>query len=120
MVSLKGIATEEKYPEQTCGIYTRLGFEADVQAFKAYMRQRIQWLDEQFATTEQIVSSLYKTESAKPYTKATEQLAMTLKNTTEDSISEKLLADGVLYENTDYVYCVPTGKTDDNKYVCRK
>ena len=23
----------------------------------------------------------------------------------------------ILYENTDYVYCVPTGKTDDNKYV---
>ena len=100
-VKSAGNATAEKYPDPVCGIYTRIGFEADAQAFKEYMRLRIQWLDQQFASVDGIVSSLYSVESTKPYTKAAEQLAITLTDTKEDSISQKLITDGIVYENTD-------------------
>ena len=97
-----GNATEVEYPDSICGDnYIRLGFEGDAQAFKTYMRQRIQWMDEQFLTADNIVCSLYNEESTNPYVRAIDTLVITLENAEQDSVSKKLIADGVILENTD-------------------
>ena len=115
-----GFATEVEYPDKTCGEYERLGFEGDAVVFKEYMRQRIQWMDEQFLTADNIVVSLYNEEGSNPYTRSTDKLIMKLENTEQDTVSKNLIADGVISENTDVVMKVTVNDADTesvNVYV---
>lgn len=69
------------------------GTSGDAVLFKTYMKQRIQWLDTQFATEESLTQSLTKYSG---YEKAAEQLMIQFDNTQEDIISTSTPADGMI------------------------
>ena len=94
-----GHATEEKYPAKYYGKYRRRGYDEDVSVMKTYMKQRVAWLDKQFASNSDIVASLRLSASTNPYVRSEEQLSISLPNTVEDTMSEGIKADGILDED---------------------
>lgn len=104
----------------------RRGYEGDTKRVKTYLKQRLIWLDEQFASEESITESLYTEYSANPYIKSDDKLIITL-----DHITGSISADGLFLneddlvcnivaadENTKEVAVYVNGlKLDENKYI---
>jgi uncharacterized repeat protein (TIGR02543 family) len=84
------------------------GFEEDTASVKTYLKQRMEWLDQQFATQKSIVSSLYTTNSSNPYTKSDDILQISLTNAEPDAVtpSEQAPADGLIVKSSDLAVTV--------------
>lgn len=90
------------------------GYQGDTDAVKTYLKERLAWLDEQFASQESIMKSLYTTNSANPYTKSDDKLAITLDNVAADTISANVPADGVV-SAADNLTCTVAVNDGDTK-----
>ena len=88
-----GQANDARWPSKSYGSFTRRGFSNDVSVLKTYLTERIAWLDKQFASPSVAVKSMYKTQSTNPYTPS-ELLDISLLNTSEDTLGNKLKSDG--------------------------
>jgi len=77
-----------------------MGYEEDTEWFKEYMRERIQWLDEQFESEETLLETVNGFGSAAPYEKSPE-LSMDLNGLDADTVSKHAPADAM----------IPRGKT---------
>lgn len=53
-----GTANDTKYPEDSFWGMTRRNFETDFQMYKTYFKERLAWLDEQFASYQSLNTSL--------------------------------------------------------------
>ena len=70
------------------------GYEGERDLFIQYMRDRIDWLDEQFASYDTLIDST-RTNSASPYTKA-ENITLTAADAAEDTFSSHAKADAAV------------------------
>lgn len=102
------------------------GYKKDTESVKTYLKQRLTWLDEQFASQESITESLYTENSANPYIKSDDKLIITLDHITENSFADGLLSNGddlvcnivAADENTKAVAVYVNGlRIDENKYI---
>ena len=90
-----GLADNAVWDRKDTWIIAR-GYTRDTEVYRSYMTNRIAWLDEQFATVDTLLESTYTDQSAHPYTRDTEGLAIELLNAAEDTYSEHAPADGVI------------------------
>lgn len=95
-----GLATDKKYTKTTYGgSYTRRNFLSDAQCFKTYLKERLVWLDQQFAKEEMVTSSLQGQGSTCNYTKSSDKLKITLENVSKDDTSDTLKSDGIILKS---------------------
>lgn len=78
-----------------------IGYQEDTDNSKQFLKERLAWLDSQFATQESIMKSLYTTNSDHAYTKSDDKIKITLTNAVEDTLSEHAPADGRIGANQD-------------------
>ena len=94
-----GWASEMRWPGSDLG---RRGFDGDFAAFRDYMRERLEWLDAQFATADSIVESLYMPGcSSAAYTREKDRLVISMEDVLEDTASQHIAADGVYEQGKD-------------------
>lgn len=74
------------------------GYEGERDLFIQYMRDRIDWLDEQFASYDALINST-RTDSASPYTRA-ENITLAAEDAAEDTFSSRAKADAAVAAGT--------------------
>lgn len=79
------------------------GYQEDTDVVRTYLKERLIWLDKQFASQESIMESLHTEYSANPYTKSDDNLIITLDNVAVDNITEDVPADGLIVKGEDLV-----------------
>jgi uncharacterized repeat protein (TIGR02543 family) len=72
------------------------GYEEDRKSVNVFLNERIAWLDEQFATQDSIIESLNSKASSNPYSRSTDNLSISLKNTLSDDSEYTYKSDGIL------------------------
>ncbi len=77
------------------------GFKIDAEVFKTYMRERIAWLDQQFASDSTLLESVYTKNSSSPYKKADDKISFDLVNTYPDTVTLHAPADARIWEGKD-------------------
>ena len=75
-------------------------YEEDTKAYKSFLKERINWLDKQFDTDNDLINSTRVSGSAYPYVNAKEKIKVGLKNVAEDT-SEHAPSDGTISSNRD-------------------
>ena len=100
-----GIADEARWDRTEIWPDEARGFRKDTEEFKFYLIKRLKWLDEQFATDETLLRSLYTVLSASPYTKADDELVMGVLEDENNLLVEIKVND----ENTSILYTYVNG-----------
>ncbi len=77
------------------------GFENDADIFMTYLRDRIAWLDEQFATDDSLLASTKTDLSSYPYEKSSDVLTIETSGASADTISAKAPADSMISNGSD-------------------
>ena len=88
---------------------TARGFVRDAESYKYYLSTRIKWLDQQFATEADLITSTYTENSAHPYTKSDDVLPITLLNARKDTLSANAPADGLVRPDKDVYAALGVG-----------
>ncbi len=81
-----GRATAIQYPQTTYWGCERLGFGGDVEAFRQYLSERMEWLDRTFATAETLISSL-RSQSSNSYIKSEDKISISFENASDGVFS---------------------------------
>ena len=74
------------------------GYEKDFHMYQTFLRKRLAWLDEQFATDASAMASLYYEGSGSPYTKS-EDIVITFSGTRKEQATQHAGAEFVLGAN---------------------
>ncbi len=114
-LSEAGLLSDKKYSATLYAGFTRRTFHTDASIFKTYLKERIAWLDQVFATEETTTDAMKIGNSTNPYTKSSEQLAVTLVDTMEDILSTNAPADGLIKSGNPVEVCVAVLDTNTTK-----
>lgn len=106
-----GRANDVRYPYIAYGDSPMRGFTADAKAFKQYMKERIEWLDQVFADEDTATGSMYMTASRTPYTRSAQELLIRLDNGRRDKFSAHMAADGILKTGEQAQFTVSTASS---------
>jgi hypothetical protein len=93
------------------------GFEQDTESFRQYMRTRVAWLDEQFASDDHLLSVTYTSSSACPYTRHPDALQIELPDAQEDTVSAHAPAEGLVPAGEDVAVTVAVTDAGTDKLV---
>ena len=80
-----GLADQARWDRKDNWPNAARGFLNDANKFLTYLRSRVKWLDQQFATEDALLGSLYTELSAAPYTRDSDKLAISLLNAADDT-----------------------------------
>lgn len=106
-----GIADEKRWPRSVVWPGMCRGFSKDFNTFKSYFKNRLDWLDEQFASDTELLKSTYSSSSACPYKKSDEKLVISAENGTKDTITEHAPADCVIGKYNDLKLSIAVNST---------
>ena len=90
-----GLADQARWNRKDTWLFAARGFEWDASLFKTYMKNRINWLDKQFASDSALIASAYTELSAYPYTKDEDALDVTFYSALHDPDEAHAPADAV-------------------------
>lgn len=99
-LSESGTLSDAVYPNLYYGDNARRTFHTDAVIFKTYLKDRVAWLDQVFATADDTTAAMKLSSSTNPYTKSSEKLGITITNAKKDTVSTNASADGVIYSDS--------------------
>ncbi|MBO4391096.1 MAG: CotH kinase family protein [Lachnospiraceae bacterium] len=76
-------------------------YEEDSVIFREFMRARVAWLDEQFASDRVLLASVRSNNSAAPYVRVSDELTLSVPEAAYDVISRHAEADGIVKTGQD-------------------
>lgn len=86
--------------EEGLASYSR-GYEKDNELFKKFLKERIDWLDQQFCSDRSLITSIYTPNSASPYIKSDGIIDISVQDSKADPYTDHASAEHIIPPQTD-------------------